>query len=1084
MTDLVSEVVINDRATAALNRVAEALDKTAAAEGRVAAGADVVNQKVGSTRSIESAARAFEQLKRSADPAYDALTRLADQNTKLQRAVALGTATQAEANAVYAKLHEQANLTIGRLGGMTAAHGDLAKATRFTHTETAILRAGLINTIQSLASGAGTMQTLQTQLFQTAPAFGAVARNVNVTHLAILGLAAPLAVAAAGFAVLLQRASQAEAQMRSFSVILQATGNAGLASPQDLLSVTRSLRNTGSTTTEAQTLTEATARAPGINPAFAGTLATLARDIGAGTGQQAVAVVGALQKALLGGADAASKFVFELAGPDGLSAAQVKTMRTMEAMGNRAGAAGVAIGALQKRFGDLHEKALSPSQRLANEVTSSWQTMLDKLSETDTIQRARDALIGLFNGVAAAVATGGKAILPNGEPIGWNPAWGPYDPNKRLIPQLMQPRVVAEAQLPPPIAGRPPNFDIKQGVIMSGQAAAFADMLARAAEKLPPGYGIVVTSSGRPGGSKSSVGMGSAHVQGLAADFQIIGPQGAIPNQGADTTGLYGQAYANALAHAQKAYPDLAGQLRSGATFGARGGPISPSSPADIGHIDLRGSGALGAATGGVISNAISAEDVAALGKAKEGFDRLNTATRLWGDDLVRARAEAEALASSTFTGTAKELDVRQRATQALAQHRIELGKEITILDLRTASDQRVAEALKTSEAAAIQVQAADQARIETMQRGGDVAQRTAQILSASAAKTSIDLQRSANENERRTDLLKLEAGLQGQSADAIAVQVAHLQAKQELERRGEPLSSDIAKNYLRTADNLAAANVHLQQVTRETQRWDDLVRGVAGSVETFLTSAIENAFRGDRVTDWAATAKNALASIASQIANGLLLKPLIGSALQAFGASGNIVSQYGTFSGSGGGLSVTQTGSNTFSLSNVSSAASLGRSTGLFGDLGLSDIGGSINRFGASNFGFATPTVGLSESSIASLGNMIGIEPSSLSYLGSASSISGGGLLGGTTLTGLLGGVGAGALAGGLINSMVGGNQLFGTIGSGGGALAGSILGSILFPGVGTLLGGLLGGAGGGLFGGPLGSDRTTVSEGKVCLT
>jgi hypothetical protein len=78
-------------------------------------------------------------------------------------------------------------------------------------------------------------------------------------------------------------------------------------------------------------------------------------------------------------------------------------------------------------------------------------------------------------------------------------------------------------------------------------------------------------------------------------------------------------------------------------------------------------------------------------------------------------------------------------------------------------------------------------------------------------------------------------------------------------------------------------------------------------------------------------------------------------------------------------------------------------------------------------------------------------------------------------TVGSALGALGLGFGAGTLLNSLAGGRQTGGMIGSGGGALAGAVIGSIV-PGIGTVLGGLIGGAGGGLLGGmfgPLASNR-----------
>jgi beta-phosphoglucomutase-like phosphatase (HAD superfamily) len=147
LNNLISEVIVRDSASAVLDRVSAAMDRAADAEGRVQGGADAVTTKItGSTRALETAARQFENLKRAADPVYDRMTQLANQQVQLQRAVSLGVASQSEAAAVYRQLAERAN-------DLSRAHVGLASATKLTYTEMEILKSGAINVFQSLAAG-------------------------------------------------------------------------------------------------------------------------------------------------------------------------------------------------------------------------------------------------------------------------------------------------------------------------------------------------------------------------------------------------------------------------------------------------------------------------------------------------------------------------------------------------------------------------------------------------------------------------------------------------------------------------------------------------------------------------------------------------------------------------------------------------------------------------------------------------------------------------------------------------------------------------------------------------------------------
>lgn len=100
---------------------------------------------------------------------------------------------------------------------------------------------------------------------------------------------------------------------------------------------------------------------------------------------------------------------------------------------------------------------------------------------------------------------------------------------------------------------------------------------------LPAGYTVAVTSADRPGARVAGTGGVSQHAQQNAIDFAILDPQGRqVPNEGPDTTGLYGRV---ALA-ARAALPEtVRPQLAWGGNFttGPAGGPR------DLMHLDLAG---------------------------------------------------------------------------------------------------------------------------------------------------------------------------------------------------------------------------------------------------------------------------------------------------------------------------------------------------------------------------------------------------------------------------------------------------------------------------------------------------------------
>lgn len=101
-------------------------------------------------------------------------------------------------------------------------------------------------------------------------------------------------------------------------------------------------------------------------------------------------------------------------------------------------------------------------------------------------------------------------------------------------------------------------------------------VIAKGAEALPPGHYVMVTS----GTAERPQTPGSEHPGGHALDVQIIGPDGAIPNRGADTTGLYRKLAVSAYLANQQMFPG------TNFTWGGRFETQRGSGAADLMHFD------------------------------------------------------------------------------------------------------------------------------------------------------------------------------------------------------------------------------------------------------------------------------------------------------------------------------------------------------------------------------------------------------------------------------------------------------------------------------------------------------------------
>lgn len=348
-----------------------------------------------------------------------------------------------------------------------------------------------------------------------------------------------------------------------------------------------------------------------------------------------------------------------------------------------------------------------------------------------------------------------------------------------------------------------------------------------------------------------------------------------------------------------------------------------------------------------------------------------------------------------------------------------------------------------------------------------------AEIRRSDAAKVSLANTERIRAEQENQQVLRLQVQLQGQSAEQINNQVALLRTKIELDKQGESSTQAQKDAVLATVAATGAWTQKLSEAQREQQRLEDGVRSIASTINSELTRSIENAFSGQKVEDWGTRIKRMLGSLAAQISDSLFIKPLLGSIAGVLGF-GNVAQGLGSFGGLGslfggssstspvatltpngqGGFSIQTLGQGVGVLKDVASFGSSSSSSGgLFGNLFGSGGTSFFNNIGSS-LGFATPGAPFSATVQG---------PSFLGATGAAAPQ--GSLFGSLTLGNAFSSIGAGFGAGSLLNSLLGGDPLMGSIGSGVGSIAGTLLPSLLGFSLGPL-GGILGGALGSLFG------------------
>ncbi len=336
-----------------------------------------------------------------------------------------------------------------------------------------------------------------------------------------------------------------------------------------------------------------------------------------------------------------------------------------------------------------------------------------------------------------------------------------------------------------------------------------------------------------------------------------------------------------------------------------------------------------------------------------------------------------------------------------------------------------------------------------------------AQLSANAATQNAAALGTAANNLKDQADQSRLQLRLLGLPPEQIQAQVDLLRTQQDIQNKHQDIDLSTAtdeqkkaydiqtlaeQNLLRQVAIRGQINIQLAEETRAQQRINQIFSSIGQTISQTLGQAIDDAFNDKKTEDWGTKLKSILASVMAQIAQFAFINPLIGTALQAlgfgqaaqsFGSFGSLLGiggagAAGTAGAAGGGGGILGTVGQVASIGSSANSA-LGGGGSLFGEGGF---GGFLDNIG-SRLGFATSTSPIGGISGAPFSASIA-GPSVPFELGG----SGGGLFGATTLGEFAGGVGAGFGAGALLNTLVGGNKLGGTAGSGFGSLAGSAIG------------------------------------------
>lgn len=545
----------------------------------------------------------------------------------------------------------------------------------------------------------------------------------------------------AGLVALAARASDADAQTRTYSVALNAMGTSSQTTATDLEQVAKSLEKTGTSADDAQKSILAFIRTPGLNPSSAGSLLPLAQDIGAGTGDDIASVAQKMATAFASGTNAAIQFAFAISGPNGLTAAQAASARAMDQQGDRAGALQVIIDALHQHFDGLNQQSLSPTAKAINSVSTAWDNMLTSLSNTTAVQTAKTAIVTMLNAVATALNPSTSTQSPEQQAAQMQEASALGIPASAMTtpplgyqtgqPVTSMTSSAATSGLPGGIADY--NLSLSSSIsALISVPGQYADAIQQAAQKygIPADLlaGMIASESGFDPNAISSVG-----ARGIAQFIPSTAQQYGVDVNN-PTSSIFGAAhYLSDLYQQTGSYATALGDYVSG-------NPNYQFQPSS----SYVKTGTLGLAqqydamlSGGssVVSNALSQEDIANLQAATNKFNALNTAASEFGKQGVFDRAYWNAFYSDGKSGWDQITDAWDKGKEALATFNTESQRSATLQDAQTQGVMGTAQAYLAGEIPGLQAAAKAQADLEAMQgQTADAATRAQQILAAQAA--------------------------------------------------------------------------------------------------------------------------------------------------------------------------------------------------------------------------------------------------------------------------------------------------------------------------------------------------------------
>ncbi|KAA0593016.1 hypothetical protein J2848_005623 [Azospirillum lipoferum] len=319
--------------------------------------------------------------------------------------MAASTAAAGDRTGALDRNYDAATRLIQQEATLNKIHRESAGTARLTANEMGNLASVILDTASQLGGGQGPFLILMQQGLQAVEAVGGVSRAMALLA-SPAGLATMGALALGGaMAVVIERAVEVSAHTRRLSVDIQAMGNASGVSAGQLRAIETQLRQQGVSSDAAFASVRTLAGARGLPSSILGDVASIGRNMAAGTDDVAESVKG-LTDTLTEGYTGIRKL------DDQFNFLTVDERRQIEAMarhGDQAGVLKTSVDALHRQFDGLHEKALSPAGAAMERLSAGYNRLLDSIASRPIVIKGLEALALLLDRTAGSIGEPTKA---------------------------------------------------------------------------------------------------------------------------------------------------------------------------------------------------------------------------------------------------------------------------------------------------------------------------------------------------------------------------------------------------------------------------------------------------------------------------------------------------------------------------------------------------------------------------------------------------------------------------------------------------------------------------------------------------